>query len=265
MPTETNFDKLTDGNFHDWKIYMEALLTRKDLFDYVNGTLRHPGGTESSKKVRDFYRKQSEARAEIILRVTPSQLAHCRNPDPMTIWNNLITIHSSRGRSTIIALRRRFHRLRLEHSETMSAYIARVRHVAFLLEEADVKVTDDDIILAITSGLPNSYNSFLISLDATSDDDYILPHVIARLVNEYQRQNGHHQPTDPTNVAMAANSTPRGDLAHITCFGCGQKGHYQANCPTHSSTSAPSPVTTNKSESSKSDQAKVAAEADEFW
>ena len=269
MPTET-FDKLTDGNFHEWKIYMEALLTRKNLLDYVNGTERHPGGTEGSKKVKEFYRKQSEARAEIILRVTPSQLAHCRDMDPMIIWNNLITIHSSCGRSTIIALRRRFHRLRLENSETMSAYVARVRHIAFLMEEADVIVTDDDIILAITSGLPHSYNAFLISLDATSDVDYTLTHVIARLVNEYQRQHGYHQPTtDPTDVAMAA-STQHRDLANITCFGCGKKGHYQANCPTHSSTT-PSTSTTDKS--SKSDQATLAdtgeslesSEAVESW
>ena len=75
MPTE-NFDKLTDGNFHEWKIYIEALLTRKGLLGYVDGTKRHPGGTEGSKKVREFYRKQLETRAEIILRVTPSQLAH---------------------------------------------------------------------------------------------------------------------------------------------------------------------------------------------
>ena len=259
MPTETNFDKLTDGNFHEWKIYMEALLTRKGLLEYVDGTERHPRGTESSKKVKEFYRKQSEARAEIILRVTPSQLAHCRNMDPMIIWNDLITIHSSRGRSTIIALRRRFQRLRLESSETMSAYVARVRHIAFLLEEAGVNVTDDDIILAITSGLPHSYDSFLISLDATSDTDYTLPHVIARLVNEYQRQHGRHQPaSDPANVALAATTQHR-DLANITCFGCGKKGHYQSSCPTHPSTPTPAPTATDKS--SKSDQASLAEEA----
>ena len=63
-------------------------------------------------------------------------------------------IHSSHGHSTIIALHHRFHCLCLKHTETMSTYVAQVRHVAFLLEEADVTVTDDDIILAITSGLP---------------------------------------------------------------------------------------------------------------
>src|SRR5271154_3512655 len=97
MPSETAFDKLTDENYFEWKIYMEALLTCKGLLNYVDGTLRHPGGTETSKKVRDFYRKQAETCAEIILRVTPSQLSHCRDSDPMYIWNNLTNIYSSRG------------------------------------------------------------------------------------------------------------------------------------------------------------------------
>ena len=86
------FDKLTDGNFHEWKIYMEALLMRKGLLDYVDGTERHPRGTEGPKKVKEFYCKQSEACAEVILHVTPSQLAHCHDMDPVIIWNDLITI-----------------------------------------------------------------------------------------------------------------------------------------------------------------------------
>ena len=37
--------------------YMEALLTRKNLLDYVDGIERHPGGTEGLKKVKEFYQK----------------------------------------------------------------------------------------------------------------------------------------------------------------------------------------------------------------
>ena len=37
---------------------MEALLTRKNLLGYVDGTERHPRGTEGLKKVKEFYCKK---------------------------------------------------------------------------------------------------------------------------------------------------------------------------------------------------------------
>ncbi|KAJ3482938.1 hypothetical protein NLJ89_g12106 [Agrocybe chaxingu] len=124
----------------------------------------------------------------------------------------------------------------------MSAYIARVRHVAFLLTEAKVKISDDNLIIAITSGLLHSYDSFLVALDATPDDDYKLPNVTACLVNEYQRQHmystsQHPSATDfmPDKAMYVALMSSK--LAHITCFTCGNKGHYQANCPARASTS----------------------------
>jgi gag-polypeptide of LTR copia-type len=83
----------------------------------------------------------------------------------MNIWNTLPTIHASHSHSTIIALHRHFHHLCLDCSETMSTYIAHVHHLAFLLEEANMPTSNDDLILGITSGLPHSYDSFLISLD----------------------------------------------------------------------------------------------------
>ena len=164
----------------------------------------NPEASWGDWKLKESQRFLSEAHAKIILRVTPSQLTHCHDPDPMTIWNNLMIIHSSHGHSTIIALHHRFHHLHLKHTENMSTY------VAFLLEEADVTVTDDDIILAITSGLPWSYDSFLISLNATPDDDYMLAYVIACLVNEYQHQHAHHHQssTDSTDAALAASTWP---------------------------------------------------------
>ena len=56
MPSKLKFDKLTNVNYHKWKIYMEALLTHKQLLGVVDGTTRHPGGNEGSQKVRTFYK-----------------------------------------------------------------------------------------------------------------------------------------------------------------------------------------------------------------
>ena len=54
MPTKPKFDNLADGNYMEWKIYMETLLVRKNLLSVINGTERHPGGKEGTKSVKDF-------------------------------------------------------------------------------------------------------------------------------------------------------------------------------------------------------------------
>ena len=259
MPSDQSFEKLTDGNYVEWKMYIDAKFVKKDLKAVVDGLERHPGGNEGTKKVKEYYRKMAEARAEIILNVSPSQLAHCRNEDPYQIMLTLANVHLPRGRSTILALRRRFHRLRLERSEVMSAFVSRVRHVAFLLGEAGVTVSDDDVILVLTAGLPHSYDNLLVSLDSLPDSEYTLPTVISRLNNEYQRQHMYSNPTpramsttspDPTPTDEAMSVMPSSSrLANITCFSCGNRGHYQSNCPSRSApASAPSPAPTVQSQ-----------------
>jgi len=111
-------------------------------------------------------------------------------------------------------------------------------------------MSEDDIILGITSGLPYSYNSFLISLDATADSNYMLNNVIACLVNEYQCQH-QSQPcsqsnenSQPDEAMLVSSPSSQNNLAHITCFACGQKGHFQLspNCLSRNKSSpAPEP------------------------
>lgn len=100
--------KLNDTNYHERNLLIEVLLTRKGLWEYVDGTKTMPLGSPNLKSVKHFLKKQAEARAEIILHVEPSQLLHVRNRDPSAIWADLETVHHARGFTTHITLRRKF-------------------------------------------------------------------------------------------------------------------------------------------------------------
>jgi Domain of unknown function (DUF4219) len=75
MP-ENQFEKLNEKNYVDWHYMMEALLIEKDLWDIVDGTEGHPTGSDNSKAVHTYVKKQQVARAKIILHIKPSQLPH---------------------------------------------------------------------------------------------------------------------------------------------------------------------------------------------
>jgi len=96
----------------------------------------------------------------------------------------------------------------------------------------DATVTDEDMILVLTMGLPANYENFVMVLDSTPPEIFTLQYVITRLLNEESRI-GFVEDTQAETVALAvhnAAAAKREGTSHITCYRCGQKGHYQLNC-----------------------------------
>lgn len=109
--------------------------------------------------------------------------------------------------------------------------------LAFRLRGIGVNIDDEDPILVLTMGLSPVYDTFVVSLDATPANQLLLDDVIARLLNEELRHT-HSNDSETHKASVARAPSTRSDatrppgLSHITCFMCGVKGHFQANCPT---------------------------------
>ncbi|KAI0072874.1 hypothetical protein K474DRAFT_1604278 [Panus rudis PR-1116 ss-1] len=114
----------------------------------------------------------------------------------------------------------------------MATWIAEVRCAAFLLEEIGGKVEEEDIILMLTNGLPETYDNLVINLNATPEDTLTIDYVIQRLLNEESCQHGNNDDTNSSNdhALLAKAPKPRIPIEKITCFKCNKKGHYQSNC-----------------------------------
>lgn len=179
--------------------------------------------------------KMEQARAELLLRVDDGQLSHMRSPDPLVIWQELRRVHLAAGFATSLALRRKF--LTSKKGDVpMVGWIGQIQSLAFRMEEAGVSVSEQDRILALTMGLPSTYDAVIINFDSTPADQLTLEHVITRLLNEETRQGSSSQPSSQEEEAMAVASgrRPRASaaaLADVTCFFCDGKGHYKSDCP----------------------------------
>ena len=112
----------------------------------------------------------------------------------------------------------------------MSTWITSVRDIARQIQDLKGDVAEEDIIVILTNSLPEMYVPLVVQLDVMEEKECTLSHVITRLVGEECHQNGDKDWGEDT-IALAATWKPRWDCANITCFGCGEKGHYCNECP----------------------------------
>ncbi|KAJ3559936.1 hypothetical protein NM688_g47 [Phlebia brevispora] len=243
------FPQLTDSNYIEWAIRVEAELIRKKLWYnvvYIKGepaeglTIEERDAWWKAKLAKRSKKKMGEARAELILRVEDSQLAHMKSRDPMKIWKDLKKVHVARGLASQLALRWHWWRMVKGEKESMSAWIGQVKGAAHQLVEIGVQVSDEDRILVLTNGLGSSYDSFVISLDATPAHELTLEVVVNRLLNEEVRhENRSEQDVEDrarleTAVMLARGSSGSGIAVKAgarTCWSCGEVGHVKAKCP----------------------------------
>ena len=211
---------------------MEAILVHKQLREVGLGLTPRPVGPPNA--VRAWEWKNQEARAELQLAVEWDQLAHMTAEIASEIWAELEHVHRSTGFTTRMGLKRKLWKMKMKDGQRMASWIADVKGVAFQLSQIGVTIPEEDIILALTNGLPPSYEHLVLTLDSTPSEVFNLDYVIRRLWTEETRQHAESGKPDTEDHALAVSDRPkRTGLAHITCFGCGNKGHYQANCPTN--------------------------------
>lgn len=224
------FPSLNHTNYAEWVLRMEAILIRGGFWGLVTGNEALGKDEVDEKKKKAFAQRQAQCRAEIVLRVEDSQLPHMADCDPKAIWNALASVHCARGFGSRLQLRRHFITATMKKDQSMEGWIGEVRSRSNRLKVIDVSVSDEDIIVVLTAGLPSSYAPVIISLDSVKATELTLDFVITQLLNEESHQVISSEPNvevkkeEPDNVAMLS-------ACSIQCFYCLEKGHFASVCP----------------------------------
>lgn len=218
--------RLGTDNYLEWAVRMQAKLIRKDLWSVVEPIEEIDGAKDGvmadTSAVADKRpkKKMELARALLIEHVTKSQLSYVRDRDPRVIWTKLEKVHRSRGLATEMSLKRKFLTSQKKPTQSMQDWIGWISGIQWELEEIGVTVDDKDVILALTMGLGPTYDSFVISLDATPTDQLTLDFVIHRLLNEESRRKD-REPEEERIYKVSMR----------TCWECGNQGHVKSDCP----------------------------------
>ncbi|KAF9012210.1 hypothetical protein BDZ89DRAFT_1167302 [Hymenopellis radicata] len=226
--TRISIAKLNDSNYGTRSMMIEALLTSKELFtDIVEvavDTVDDKGDpraqsdidAEIEKKLKKRSKtKMAQARSEMILRVEPSQLSHMRDKDPLTVWEDLKSVHRLRGFTGSLVQRKKLLLMKMKKGQSMLVQQL-PRRTRFSPSPLD---------------FPAAYKSVISTFNATSPKDLTLDFVTTQLLNEEASlsftttNNTTSTARESGDVAMAAyhHNPPK-------CYLC-DGPHLKRDCP----------------------------------
>ena len=104
----------------------------------------------------------------------------------------------------------------------MEAWIGEVHSLANYLIVIAISTSDEDIIVILTTDLPSSYETVIISLDTVAPTDLMLNFVITHSINEESQNPYHH-------ISSSKSEEKSGEDAMV-CFYCGGTDHFAASC-----------------------------------
>ena len=244
MPDITRFsyDRLDfgTGKYEAWQIYTQADLTCHDLFEGIveisvdthdeNGNPLNPAIIQANiEKTRDARSttKMAQARSAIILRVAPSQLAHCADADPLNVWLDLKALHRPTGFAASMTLRQKLNSMKKSPSQTMADWISAIKSHILVMESSGMSISNDDAIIALISGLPPTYSHVVSTVSELTTEKFTFEHVSSMLILAELGKPGNASSTstpDPRNVALST------EAEEMRCHFCDKKGHLKRDC-----------------------------------
>lgn len=218
--------KLNGCNWQTWKVRVEMLLARDDLWGIVEDALPDEAG-----RTEEWKKNDRKAKATIILLLEDSQLSLVKNcVFARDTFNALKSYHQKTTRSVRVSLLKKLCASNLAENGNIENHLREFDDLFDRLDAAGTTLDKDTKICMLLRSLPVSYDGLVTALDSRSDDDISLDVVKSKLVDEYNRQL-ERKGSGSVKIEKAMRSAEgksTGDFR--TCHFCKKAGHIKRNC-----------------------------------
>lgn len=245
---------LTKENYDTWKMQVEALLTKNDLWEYVSGenvllAVVHGNAAVVAAGVAAqsaWKKNDKKAKSDLILSIHFSELQQVRDCETSReVWLKLESIYASKGPARKATLLKQLILQRLQEGNDVREHMARFFNAVDKLMAMGVEVNGDLLSIMLLYSLPASYNNFRVAIE--SRDDLPTPEALkikileksevrrqvdviqaasALAINRNVRRKPKKRATKVNN-----NGTESEDLTKLRCYTCGTPGHKSPDCP----------------------------------
>lgn len=224
--TRIRIPQLTDAaSWEQWKRIMKLTLEKEKVWYTTQADLKPAEGELPEITTKN---QESDKLAQLII-VSNLDTTNCRLTNTCTsaklLWEKLLSVYEQSSTQRIDTLMREFFALNKIGSEKVVVYVSRLQNIFAAFNEEIQRLGHHpmpELVLTgrIIEALPVEYFSFKSVWEATPPNDRTVNLLLERLSLVENRLPNLSNEAEP---ALAVKSEG--------CFGCGNKGHYQRDCP----------------------------------
>ncbi|XP_032294341.1 coiled-coil domain-containing protein 136-like [Drosophila virilis] len=174
-------EPLGKDNYETWKVQMQAVLIKNDLWNYVNGTHVRTEANSLQWETED-----AKAKSEIVLAMTSSELKHVKNCETSNdMWKELHSIYQAAWPARKAVLLKSLILLKMESGGDMRQHVDKFFDIADKLNAVEQVVKDDLLSTFLLYSMPEEYEPFRIAIEL--QDNLPTPDDLRmKFLNEYE-------------------------------------------------------------------------------
>ena len=169
-----SIEPLDGSNYLSWKFNVKLVLMQSGLWGIVSGAEKAPEATEADKKEKEIcaFRVRSEkAYSQIALNVKKELQVHVANTvDPKVAWDQLSKHFEFVSITHTVRICRAFYAAKMAENGNLMEHITYMTQLSQQLQEMKEEVSPKKFAIIVLGSLPDSYDTFLTSLNARDID-----------------------------------------------------------------------------------------------
>lgn len=232
-------------NYPVWRVQMRDILTDLGLWGHTDGTNVRPADATQREA---WDKNDRKALTAIRLRISGSMITYVLSAtQSKAAWDSLESVFNIQGPISIIVVRRKLLRYVIEDEANLEEEIRTLRGWKEQLELLSDPLDDKQFALTILTALPESWDSFIGSVDLSQPSAAIIGRIlgeesrrksrsgaetslVATVSKSASRNNPNSRPKRKSQGnSRATKSTFR---AGVFCHHCKKEGHIRPECRT---------------------------------